>query len=131
MSLADDKLLPRDNSATATHARWLVILPLAPPQAAGPSLASRCTHLLGKRVSQRACLDPQSRCLEGVQTALTKLGYDPGAADGKDGPHTRAAVTKFQQAAVIKVDGIAGPETKGALRSTLDQQAAPPPAAAT
>ncbi|MES1177851.1 MAG: peptidoglycan-binding domain-containing protein [Myxococcales bacterium] len=68
--------------------------------------------------------------LEGVQTALSKLGYDPGVADGKDGPHTRAAVTKFQQAAAIKVDGIAGPETKGALRSTLDQQASPPPTAA-
>jgi peptidoglycan hydrolase-like protein with peptidoglycan-binding domain len=68
--------------------------------------------------------------LEGVQTALTKLGYDPGAIDGKDGAHTRAAVTKFQGSASIKVDGIAGPETKGALRRTLDQQASPPAAPA-
>lgn len=64
--------------------------------------------------------------LEGVQTALSKLGYDPGGIDGKDGPHTRAAVTSFQKDAGIKVDGIAGPETKGALRSTLDSQGAEP-----
>lgn len=64
--------------------------------------------------------------VEGVQTALTKLGYDPGSIDGKDGPKTRAAVLAFQKAAEIKVDGIAGPETKGALRSALDQRAPTP-----
>ena len=69
--------------------------------------------------------------LEGVQTALTKLGYDPGAVDGKDGPRTRGAVVKFQTEAQIKIDGIAGPETKGALRATLDQQGSPPTPAAT
>lgn len=62
--------------------------------------------------------------VEGVQTALTKLGYDPGSIDGKDGPKTKAAVLAFQKVAEVKVDGIAGPETKGALRSALDQQAA-------
>lgn len=67
--------------------------------------------------------------LEGVQTALTKLGYNPGTIDGKDGAHTRAAVTKFQETAQIKVDGIAGPETKGALRSSLDAQSAAAPTA--
>jgi len=67
--------------------------------------------------------------LEGVQTALSKLGYDPGTIDGKDGTHTKGAVTKFQTAAQIKIDGIAGPETKGALRSSLDAQSAAAPTA--
>ena len=59
---------------------------------------------------------------EGVQTALSRLGYDPGTIDGKNGPKTRGAVTAFQTAAQIKIDGIAGPETKGALRARLDNE---------
>ena len=65
--------------------------------------------------------------LEGVQTGLTKLGYDPGTIDGKDGPRTQKAVRSFQTDAEIKVDGIAGPETKGALRQKLDDLAVDPP----
>ncbi|HEX2876904.1 MAG TPA: peptidoglycan-binding domain-containing protein [Polyangiaceae bacterium] len=69
--------------------------------------------------------------IEGVQTALSKLGKDPGTIDGKDGPKTRHAVHEFQTEAQIKIDGIAGPETKGALRAKLDElSAAPAPAPA-
>lgn len=57
--------------------------------------------------------------LEGVQTGLTKLGYDPGTIDGKDGPKTQGAVKSFQTDAGIKVDGIAGPVTKEAMLNTL------------
>ncbi len=67
--------------------------------------------------------------LEGVQTALTKLGYEPGAADGFDGPKTQHAVKAFQTDVSIKVDGVAGSETKGALVAALEAAAAPPPAA--
>ena len=41
--------------------------------------------------------------LEGVQTALGKLEYDPGTIDGLDGPKTQNAVRKFQPHASIKV----------------------------
>jgi peptidoglycan hydrolase-like protein with peptidoglycan-binding domain len=61
--------------------------------------------------------------LEGVQTALTKLGYRPGKVDGLDGPNTQKAVRAFQTDAKIRIDGIAGPETKGALRAALDAKA--------
>jgi peptidoglycan hydrolase-like protein with peptidoglycan-binding domain len=57
--------------------------------------------------------------LAGVQDALIKLGYDPGKIDGKDGPNTQRAVREFQAFAQIKVDGIVGPETRGALRAEL------------
>ena len=57
--------------------------------------------------------------LEGVQDALTKLGYDPGAVDGKDGPNTQKAVREFQAHASIQIDGIVGPMTRQALVDEL------------
>ncbi|MEO8797819.1 MAG: peptidoglycan-binding domain-containing protein [Polyangiaceae bacterium] len=60
-----------------------------------------------------------------VQQALSKLGYSPGDADGKDGPKTREAVKQFQTKAVIGIDGIVGSETRKALVSELDRQSAP------
>jgi peptidoglycan hydrolase-like protein with peptidoglycan-binding domain len=57
--------------------------------------------------------------LEGVQQALAKLGFDPGKADGKDGPNTQKAVRAFQAHASIGIDGIVGPETRGALVTEL------------
>ena len=66
--------------------------------------------------------------LEGVQTALGKLGYDAGTADGFDGPKTQHAVKSFQTDVSINADGVAGSETKGALVAALEAAAAPPPA---
>ena len=67
--------------------------------------------------------------LDGVQDALTKLGYDPGKVDGKDGPNTQKAVREFQAAASIKVDGIVGPDTRQALVDELTKQSEDPPPA--
>ena len=61
--------------------------------------------------------------LEGVQQALAKLGFDPGKADGKDGPNTQKAVRAFQAQASIKIDGIVGPETRQALLAELTSKA--------
>ena len=60
---------------------------------------------------------------EGVQSALEKLGYDPGKVDGKDGPNTQKAVRAFQADASIKIDGIVGPETRQALVAELESKA--------
>ena len=57
--------------------------------------------------------------LEGVQDALTKLGYEPGKVDGKDGPNTQNAVRAFQAHASIQIDGIVGPMTRQALVDEL------------
>jgi peptidoglycan hydrolase-like protein with peptidoglycan-binding domain len=57
--------------------------------------------------------------LEGVQDALTKLGFDPGAVDGKDGPNTQKAVREFQAHASLSIDGIVGPHTRQALSDEL------------
>jgi len=59
---------------------------------------------------------------DGVQTALDKLGYKPGKIDGQDGPNTQKAVREFQAHATIKIDGIAGKQTKQALVDELAAQ---------
>jgi peptidoglycan hydrolase-like protein with peptidoglycan-binding domain len=63
--------------------------------------------------------------LAGVQFALSKVGFDPGAVDGIDGPKTKASVKAFQQAMGIEADGIAGPMTKKALLAALEKAARP------
>jgi len=61
--------------------------------------------------------------IEGVQKALSKLGFDPGKIDGKDGPNTQKAVRAFQAHATIKIDGIVGSETRKALVDELASKA--------
>lgn len=61
---------------------------------------------------------------DGVQTALTHLGSEPGAADGIDGPKTQAAVRAFQAASSIGIDGIVGPVTRQALVDALASKVA-------
>lgn len=67
---------------------------------------------------------PDLSTIEGVQIALTKLGYDPGTIDGEDGPRTHAAVKKFQsdhQPDAGPVDGLVGPKTRTAIASALSK----------
>jgi len=71
-----------------------------------------CSQYLLRRGSR-------GECVKVLQTALKALGIDPGPIDGIFGPKTEAAVRAFQQMARIKVDGIVGPQTWGALLSSL------------
>lgn len=52
-----------------------------------------------------------------LQQALTQLGYYSGTVDGSFGSGTKAAVTAFQQANSLTVDGIAGSATIALLES--------------
>ncbi len=63
--------------------------------------------------------------LAGVQKALTKLGFDPGTPDGKDGPNTQKAVRAFQAHATIGIDGIVGPIMRDALVKELATKSVP------
>ncbi len=65
--------------------------------------------------------------ITGIQKALAKLGFDPGAIDGVSGPKTQDAVRKFQQAHGLAADGIAGPKTQAAIAKALKGEATPPP----
>ena len=53
--------------------------------------------------------------IRALQEQLNKLGYNCGTVDGIFGDKTKAGVISFQTAAGVKVDGIVGPVTKGAL----------------
>ena len=53
--------------------------------------------------------------VKALQGALTNAGFDPGAADGKFGRKTEAAVRNYQFANGLKVDGVVGPQTQQAL----------------
>jgi peptidoglycan hydrolase-like protein with peptidoglycan-binding domain len=50
-----------------------------------------------------------------LQTKLTAKGFNTGTADGVFGPKTESAVRRYQEKQGLQVDGIAGPDTCGAL----------------
>lgn len=54
-----------------------------------------------------------------IQEALKNAGYYDGNVDGKIGPKTKAALKEFQQSMGLKVDGIAGRNTKEKLLKYL------------
>jgi putative peptidoglycan binding protein len=68
-----------------------------------------------------AALTPgaQGTAVQQLQRVLAYLGYSPGAADGRYGPSTEAAVRRFQEAHGLVIDGIAGSATLTALKSAL------------
>jgi hypothetical protein len=55
--------------------------------------------------------------VEALQTQLKQLGYYKGVVDGKYGTATRLAVSQFQQANGVIVDGIVGSTTWKALQA--------------
>jgi peptidoglycan hydrolase-like protein with peptidoglycan-binding domain len=40
-----------------------------------------------------------------IQAGLQRLGYDPGAADGRFGAKTESAIRQYQQDSGLPVDG--------------------------
>lgn len=54
-----------------------------------------------------------------LQSVLAQLGYSPGTVDGQYGAATVRAVSNFQRAQKLTVDGIVGPATLAALKSAL------------
>lgn len=54
-----------------------------------------------------------------LQQNLTGLGYLSGAADGKYGSKTKAAVKEFQDDFGLTADGVAGEATQSALYNTI------------
>jgi peptidoglycan hydrolase-like protein with peptidoglycan-binding domain len=64
---------------------------------------------------QRAAASTRVRVL---QRRLARLGFRPGPVDGRYGPLTAGAVERFQTAADLTVDGVAGAHTLAALNAS-------------
>jgi hypothetical protein len=62
----------------------------------------------------------QGTAVKVLQRALAHLGHSPGAIDGQYGASTTRAVSRFQRASGLTVDGILGPATLGALTRALE-----------
>jgi uncharacterized protein YcfJ len=60
-----------------------------------------------------------------TQSELIRLGYLQGAADGYTGPKTRGAISAFEQAHGMPVDGTASPGLLARLQSTPTGTGAP------
>src|ERR1700743_2526762 len=104
---------PEQQAAAAGHAGDVVL-------AEGSGYFSRCG----------------SRPRRVLQRRLVRAGFAPGPVDGRYGPLTEAAVSRFQTAHGLQVDGIAGPRTfaqleksstTGRRRTPLNQSSRPKP----
>ncbi|MBW4500623.1 MAG: peptidoglycan-binding protein [Scytonema hyalinum WJT4-NPBG1] len=60
--------------------------------------------------------------VKSLQTLLKKLGYYNGEIDGRFGASTSVAVTKFQQAKGLTVDGIFGNATRQSLQTAINEK---------
>ncbi len=81
----------------------------------------RTRRALGRRGRPRLGSRPMRRGQRGwdvaaIQYLLSRRGYGPGGFDGGFGANTSSAVRRFQGAAGLAVDGVAGPSTLRALR---------------
>src|SRR5215211_5527971 len=87
---------------------------------AGPrtlrALGRRGRPRLGSRVMRRG---NRGWDVAALQFLLTRRGFSPGGIDGGFGANTESGVRRFQRAAGIGPDGLAGPATLRALRRRL------------
>ena len=82
--------------------RWLRPANTAQRPAAGPA-----DHNVARLGDSDAEVRP---LVQGIQRGLTRLGYDPGSADGRTGPKTRLAIARYQKDHKLLVDRRASPE---------------------
>jgi len=77
--------------------------------------ASSVSTLSSGRRSASTAASPSEMSDADIQIALKNAGYYDGKIDGKIGPVTKAAIREFQDDMGLKVDGVAGPNTKEKL----------------
>jgi hypothetical protein len=85
----------------------------------GPRWAELLARLDGTEVNDEQIEVVDLGTTRGVQTALARLGHDPGTIDGIPGRKTSAAVLAFQCERGLKPDGIYGPLTRNAISRAL------------
>jgi hypothetical protein len=85
----------------------------SPAPAPTPSVPSFTPSVVCRRQVLR--LSSRGACVSSLQRRLNVLGFKSGAPDGVFGNVTDGAVRRFQADRGLKVDGIVGPQTWGAL----------------
>ena len=123
------RFLPSAVSATKYAAVFvaasMVVLAAEPARALASS--GRQAQATQADQSEHVVLAPGSGYSGGNSAALVRSlqrrldgeGYSPGPIDGRYGPRTENAVERFQSARGLGVDGIAGPRTLAALRTSV------------
>ena len=81
---------------------------------------STTDETLRASIAQRPSSDRSHR-IKLLQGQLDWLGFEPGAIDGRYGPQTTEAVSRFQQAHELPVSGIVDPPTQTALQHSVQQ----------
>ena len=101
---------------TAIAMAALVITALPATAAAAPQAKSRshAAALLAKGTGYE--LPRGSKRVRLLQRRLRLVGEPAGPIDGRFGPLTEGAVTRFQRRQGLAADGLVGPQTQGALR---------------
>jgi osmotically inducible lipoprotein OsmB len=62
-----------------------------------------------------------SQLTKNIQSGLSKLGYDPGTADGVDGPKTQAAIREYEAHEKLLVDGKVSEELWQHIKGQLSE----------
>ena len=94
------------------RSRKLLVDGIAGPQTRR-ALGWRGRPRLGRRIVRRG---DRGWDVAALQFLLQRAGHGPGAADGRYGGLTGAAVLRAQRAMGLAADGLAGPATIGSLR---------------
>lgn len=92
----------------------------APAQETASTSARPPMEVVVASEAPRPRRDPATLTDRDVQRALRAAGYYTGAIDGKVGPLTIRAIRDFQRDHGLKVDGVAGRNTKRALVDNID-----------
>jgi peptidoglycan hydrolase-like protein with peptidoglycan-binding domain/tetratricopeptide (TPR) repeat protein len=126
---------PRLLPGAASAAKWAAVLAAAgmlvmavePARALAASEQAAHGKPQANQAADQVVLAPGSGFAGGKNAALVRSlqrrldgqGYSPGPVDGRYGRRTENAVEMFQRARGLRVDGIAGPLTFAALRTTV------------
>tara|TARA_R110000822_G_scaffold71171_3_gene171696 strand:+ start:3527 stop:5101 length:1575 start_codon:yes stop_codon:yes gene_type:complete len=110
---AQDELDATDQAQTGTEPK------VQPKSMLGSKLDTTTPNLM--KAYNKGGKKPMS-AIKNMQTALSRLGFDPNGLDGKYGPGTFKAVQAFQKANNLNVDGQAGPTTMKQLQAKLNKK---------
>ena len=95
---------------------------MAEPASPGARGDAAATGSAAPRPMVQLSANHPSRLVMAIQQKLSRLGYNPGPADGLYGTRTQSAIMAFQRQARLPVDGQATRQVYNAIRDALAGQ---------